>query len=110
MDDCIFDDITKTFVVKEENRQFFMENNPWALEEMSRRLLEANNRGLWAPEDGLLEEIQDVYLSLEGFFEEDMGEQDGEFQGGSIETLTKDQMDIFRKNVEKLHRSKKNGQ
>ena len=61
MDDCIFDDITKTFVVNEENRQFFMENNPWALEEMSRRLLEANNRGLWAPEDGLLEEIQDVY-------------------------------------------------
>lgn len=110
VDDCIFDDITKTFVVNEENRQFFMENNPWALEEMSRRLLEANNRGLWAPEDGLLEEIQDVYLSLEGFFEEDMGEHDGEFQGGSIETLAKDQMEIFRKNVEKLHRSKKNRQ
>ena len=29
--------------------------------------------------------------------------------GGAIETLAKDQMEIFRKNVEKLHGSKKSG-
>lgn len=107
VDDSIFDDITKVFVANEENRQFFMENNPWALEEMSRRLLEACDRGLWTPEDGLLEEIQDAYLELEGFLEEDMGDQTGEFQGSSIEVMPKDQMEIFRKNAQKLHSVKK---
>jgi cobaltochelatase CobN len=103
VDDRIFDDITKTFVANEENRQFFMENNPWALEEMSRRLLEACDRGLWEPEDGLLEEIQDAYLELEGFLEEDMGDAAGEFQGSSIEITPRDQMEVFRKNAQKLH-------
>ena len=103
VDDRIFDDITKTFVANEENRQFFMENNPWALEEMSRRLLEAADRGLWEPEDGLLEEIQDAYLELEGFLEEDMGDAAGEFQGSSIEITPRDQMEVFRKNAQKLH-------
>ena len=111
VDDRIFDDITKTFVSNEENRQFFMENNPWALEEMSRRLLEAADRGLWVPEDGLLEEIQDAYLELEGFLEEDMGDAAGEFQGSSIEITPKDQMEVFRKNAQKLHAVKgKRGQ
>ena len=103
VDDRIFDDITKTFVANEENRQFFMEHNPWALEEMSRRLLEACDRGLWTPEDGLLEEIQDAYLELEGFLEEDMGDNAGDFQGSAMEYTPKDQMEIFRKNAQKLH-------
>ena len=103
VDDRIFDDITKTFVANEENRQFFMENNPWALEEMSRRLLEACDRGLWNPEEGLLEEIQDAYLELEGFLEEDMGDAAGEFQGSAIEITPRDQMEVFRRNAQKLH-------
>ena len=88
-----------------------MENNPWALEEMSRRLLEACDRGLWNPEDGLLEEIQDAYLELEGFLEEDMGDAAGEFQGSSIEITPRDQMEVFRRNAQKLHAVKgKRGQ
>ena len=70
-------------------------------------MLEACDRGLWTPEDGLLEEIQDAYLELEGFLEEDMGDQTGEFQGSSIEVMPKDQMEIFRKNAQKLHSVKK---
>ena len=106
VDDRIFDDITTTFVANEENREFFMENNPWALEEMSRRLLEAADRGLWNPEDGMLEEIQDAYLELEGFLEEDMGDAAGEFQGSSIEVTPRDQMEVFRRNAQKLHAAK----
>ena len=107
VDDRIFDNITKTFIANEDNRQFFMENNPWALEEMSRRLLEASDRGLWQPEDGLLEEIQDAYLELEGFLEEDMGDNAGDFQGSAIEYAPKDQMEIFQKNAQKLHAIKR---
>jgi cobaltochelatase CobN len=46
VDDWIFDDIARTFILDEENRKFFQENNPWAMEEMGRRLLEASSRGL----------------------------------------------------------------
>ena len=60
----------------------------------------------WNPEDGLLEEIQDAYLELEGFLEEDMGDQAGEFQGSSIEYTSRDQMEVFRKNAQKLHAAK----
>ncbi|MDO4454041.1 MAG: cobaltochelatase subunit CobN [Eubacteriales bacterium] len=107
VDDRIFDNITKTFIANEENREFFMENNPWALEEMSRRLMEAYNRKLWNPQDDLLEEIQNAYLELEGFLEEDMGDQTREFQGSNIEILPGDQMEIFQKNMQKLHGMKK---
>ena len=108
VEDRVFDDITKTFIANEENRQFFMEANPWALEEMSRRLLEACDRGLWEPEDGLLEEIQDAYLELEGFLEEDMGDNAGDFQGSAIEVAPRDEMEVFRKNAQKLHAAKAN--
>lgn len=36
VDDWIFDDIAKTFVLDPETRAFFDENNPWALEEIAR--------------------------------------------------------------------------
>ena len=74
------------------------------------RMCKANN-GLWNPEDGMLEEIQDAYLELEGFLEEDMGDAAGEFQGSSIEITPRDQMEVFRKNAQKLHAVKgKRGQ
>ena len=59
MDDWIFDDIAPTFVLNEENRRFFEENNPWALEEIGRRLLEAESRGLWQADPEVLEQLKE---------------------------------------------------
>ncbi|MFA7036544.1 MAG: cobaltochelatase subunit CobN [Methanosarcina sp.] len=86
VDDWIFDDITKTFVLDEEMRRFFEENNPYALEEMARRLLEAQSRGLWDPDPELLEELKNSYLEIESWMEELAG--DGEFQGGSVDIVS----------------------
>lgn len=107
VDDWIFDDITKTFIIDAENRAFFRENNPWALEEMSRRLMEAYQRGLWQPEAGMIEEIQDAYLELEGFLEEDMGSDAGDFQGSAIEIIKADEFEEYRKTMAQLHGAKK---
>lgn len=85
VDDWIFDDITKAFVLDEEMRRFFEENNPYALEEMSRRLLEAQSRGLWNPDPKLLEELKKSYLEIESWMEELAGE--GEFQGGAVDIV-----------------------
>jgi cobaltochelatase CobN len=102
VDDWIFDDITKTFIANEENRQFFMENNPWALEEMSRRLIEAYERKLWQPAEGMIEEIKNTYLEIEGFMEESMGDNPGNFQGGAIDIIDLNELENYRESTRKM--------
>lgn len=87
VDDWIFDDIAKTFVMDEENREFFRQHNPWALEEIGRRLLEAQSRGLWQADPEVLDALKESYLEMEGWLEEDMGDVQGDFQGGSVDVL-----------------------
>jgi len=103
VDDWIFDDITKTFVLDEEMRRFFEENNPYALEEMSRRLLEAQSRGLWNPDPELLEELKKSYLEIESWMEELAGE--GEFQGGAVDIISSEDVpdwDAKMKEIRKI--------
>ncbi len=58
------------------------------LEEMARRLLEAQSRGLWDPDPPeLLEELKNSYLEIESWMEELAG-GDGEFQGGSVDIVS----------------------
>lgn len=103
VDDWIFDDITKTFIMDEENNKFFMENNPWAFEEMNRRLLEAFERKLWKPQDEkYIQVIKDNYLQIEGFMEENMGNDMGDFQGGSIDMIGLDEMKDFSEEIDKM--------
>ncbi|MEW6448177.1 MAG: cobaltochelatase subunit CobN [Bacillota bacterium] len=108
VDDWIFDDITRTFVLDEENRKFFEEHNPWALEEIARRLLEAVNRGLWDANPEVLDGLKEVYLEIEGWLEEKMGDVKGDFQGGAIDILTAEEVadwgEKMREIKEKLRR------
>ncbi len=90
VDDWIFDDIVSTFILNEENKKFFEENNPWALEEIGRRLLEAHERGLWDADPEVLKGLKNAYLECEGWIEEKMGDVEGDFQGGSVDILTAD--------------------
>lgn len=100
VDDWIFDDIAKTFILNEENKQFFEENNPWALEDMSRRLLEAEQRGLWQADPEVLNQLKETYLEIEGWLEERMGDVEGEFQGGSIDILNMDDVEDWARKMQ----------
>ncbi|WP_410508897.1 cobaltochelatase subunit CobN [Methanosarcina hadiensis] len=102
VDDWIFDDITKTFVLDEEMRRFFEENNPYALEEMARRLLEAQSRGLWDPDPELLEELKNSYLEIESWMEELAGE--GEFQGGSVDIMSFEDVPDWDKKMQEIRK------
>jgi cobaltochelatase CobN len=104
VDDWIFDDIAETFVIDKENRQFFEENNPWALEEISRRLLEAEQRGLWKADPQVLEKLKDSYLEIESWLEEDMGDVSGEFQGGMIDVLTAGDVSSWGEKIAAMHK------
>jgi cobaltochelatase CobN len=88
VDDRIFDDITRTFVLDAEMRQFFADENPWALEEIGRRLLEAHERGLWDADPDVLEGLRAAYLEMEGWIEDRMGDAGGDVQGGAVRVVT----------------------
>ncbi|MCF6147872.1 MAG: cobaltochelatase subunit CobN [Candidatus Kuenenia sp.] len=105
VDDWIFDDIAGTFILDKEMREFFQENNPWALEEIGRRLLEAHQRKLWDANPEVLEGLKDAYLEIESWLEEKMGDVEGDFQGGTIDVLNSMDVDNWKdkmKEVKKL--------
>ncbi|HJH31514.1 MAG TPA: cobaltochelatase subunit CobN [Methanosarcinaceae archaeon] len=102
VDDWIFDDITKTFVLDDEMRKFFEENNPWALEEIGRRLLEAYERDLWDADPDVIEGLKNAYLEMEGWIEERMGDVKGEFQGGSIDVMNADDVKGWKEKMAKV--------
>jgi cobaltochelatase CobN len=97
VDDWIFDDITRTFVLNPENREFFQKENPWALEEIARRLLEAEQRGLWQADPDVLANLKQLYVEIEGWLEENMGEAaGGNFQGGAVDMITADEVETWK--------------
>lgn len=99
--DWVFDDLAKTYVLDDKMREWFEENNPWAMEEINRRLLEAAERGLWEADQDVLEELKETYMEIEGWMEERMGEVDGEYQGGSIDIMTADDVPAWKTKLAK---------
>ncbi|WP_457550430.1 cobaltochelatase subunit CobN [Archaeoglobus sp.] len=86
VEDWIFDEIAEKYVLDEDMRRWFEENNVYALEEITRRLIEAYERGLWKTSEDLIERLREVYSEIEGILEENIG--GGNIQGGVIEIYT----------------------
>ncbi len=102
VDQSIFDDVTRTFLMDEKNRKFFQEQNPWAMEEMGRRLIEAMERGLWSPSPDVREALKRLYLEVEGWIEDRMDGMEGEFQGGAIDVMTSQDVEGWKKRMEEV--------
>ena len=78
----------------------FDENNPWALEEIARRLLEAEARHLWKADPDVLAELREAYMDIEGTLEDRTEAFGGEFQGGSIDIVTSDDVAEWKRALE----------
>ncbi|MGO0122417.1 cobaltochelatase subunit CobN [Desulfothermobacter acidiphilus] len=109
VENWVFDGIAQKFVLDEENRKFFQENNPWALEEIARRLLEAASRELWQADPEFLARLKEVYLEIEGWLEERMGEVKGEFQGGAVEVRALGEMEGWAEKLAEVRRELESG-
>lgn len=96
VDDWVFDELAKTYVLDEVMRHWFEENNPWAMEEINRRLLEAVQRDLWQPEPDMLDSLKEIHMEIEGWMEERMGEVQGEFQGSAVDIFTADDVPAWK--------------
>ncbi len=71
VEDWMYRDVTRKYVLDETVREFMQQSNPWALRAISERLLEAAERGMWAePEPEDLDGLKQVYLEAEGMLED----------------------------------------
>ena len=71
MDDWMYETLTDEYVANPENREFFEQSNPWALHDISERLMEAAERGMWEnPDQERMDLLRQTYLDTEGDLEE----------------------------------------
>ncbi|MDR0710131.1 MAG: cobaltochelatase subunit CobN [Spirochaetaceae bacterium] len=97
-DDRVLDALAEFYVNDEFTRNWLMENNRFAAEEMARRLLELNSRGKWNGEARVLEELKTNYLTIEGNIEGGI-ESKGAIQGGTVEIINDENIPLWRKQL-----------
>ncbi|BBB92161.1 MAG TPA: cobaltochelatase subunit CobN [Methylomusa anaerophila] len=70
MEDWMYDGLAQKYALDGEMRQWMQEVNPWALQRIADKLLEAEQRGLWQADNETKQELQRLYLAIEGELEE----------------------------------------
>jgi len=79
-----------------EMRRWFQKVNPWAVEEIVRRLVEATGRGICQPDQEFLECLCEGYLEVKGSIEDTMDVVFGKFQGGSVDIMTTEDVEHWK--------------
>jgi len=70
LDDWMYEEVTRAYVIDPDMQAFLGRSNPWALKDISARLLEAMDRGLWQkPSDQTRRDIERAYLGAEELLE-----------------------------------------
>jgi cobaltochelatase CobN len=66
IDDFMYEGITKEYLFNEDTKKFIEEVNPWALKDMTERMLEAIQRGMWKhPKSETLEKLRGMFIGNE---------------------------------------------
>jgi cobaltochelatase CobN len=66
----MYENVAETYAFDESMQEFLREHNPWALNAISERLLEAAQRNMWAdPKSETLSKLKQLYLSSEAQLE-----------------------------------------
>ncbi|HWR38741.1 MAG TPA: cobaltochelatase subunit CobN [Patescibacteria group bacterium] len=70
MKDWMYQGLAQKYALNEEMQQWMQEVNPWALQRIAEKLLEASQRGLWQADETTRRQLQQLYLDIEGELEE----------------------------------------
>ena len=74
IDDWMYEQLSRAYVLDPAMQEFFRQSNPWALKEIAERLLEAAHRRLWQqPRPETLQALAEALLAAEGWTEERSG-------------------------------------
>ncbi|MCW4024477.1 MAG: cobaltochelatase subunit CobN [Candidatus Bathyarchaeota archaeon] len=70
VEDWMYESLAEKYVLDKQMQEWLKEVNPYALQNMVERLLEAISRGMWNASEEMKKELQRLYLSVEGLLEE----------------------------------------
>ena len=70
IDDWMYKKIAEKFALDPKMREWMKEVNPYALQNILEKLLEAIKRGMWNAEQAMEDELREAYLEMEGEIEE----------------------------------------
>ena len=70
VEDWMYDKIAGAYALDPEMQEWMKEVNPFALQNILDKLLEAIRRGMWHAEPEMEEALRDIYLEMEGEIEE----------------------------------------
>ena len=70
IEDFMYEQITEQYLFDSENNAFIEAHNPWALKDMSERMLEAIQRGMWEnPAPETIAELKEIYKQADNLTE-----------------------------------------
>lgn len=95
------DSLAETYLNEGQMRRWLLEENPYAAEEIGRRLLELHSRGKWSPDPEVLERLRESYLTIDGVMEGGIS-GDSDIQAGGVEIVRDDQVEIWKKNLSEI--------
>ena len=70
MEDWMYEALAEKYALDKDMQDWLKDVNPHALQNITERLLEAVERGMWNATDEMKQELQDIYLDIEGTLEE----------------------------------------
>lgn len=70
MEDWMYQKFALKYALDKDMQEWMKEVNPWALQRIAETLLEASQRGLWQADEQTMQELQGLYLAIEGELEE----------------------------------------
>ena len=65
LDDWMYEQLARTYLLDETMQRFFADSNPWAETDIANRLLEASRRNFWQPDTQTLAALQQAGAELE---------------------------------------------
>lgn len=71
LEDWMYEQLAQKYALDKKMQDWLNEVNPYALQNITERLLEAVERGMWQADEEMKQELQNLYLSIEGKLEED---------------------------------------
>ena len=87
LEDWMYEALAEKYALDRDMQDWLKEVNPFALQNITERLLEAIERGMWNATDEMKQELQDIYLDIEGTLE---GEPYGKPQTDPPESALRD--------------------
>ncbi|WP_373483081.1 cobaltochelatase subunit CobN [Acetobacterium sp.] len=69
VEDWMYEKISENFLFNDARREWIKDVNPWAIQNMTERLLEAAQRGMWDAKAESLEKLRAMYMDIEGDIE-----------------------------------------